>query len=89
MLFRSGREAYDAAFGDLEVGTPLTVEIGDPSRPHASIAATWAHRFGDVAEGAALCYIDSTGRLAVAINRGSAAEATGASRRTPITIRRA
>ena len=89
LVLAGGREAVDAAFGELEVGAPLALQIGEPAIPIATINATWAHRFGDVAEGAPLCYIDSTGRLALAINRGSAAERTGASRRTPITIRRA
>ena len=64
-------------------GLPLTVTVGDQT-----ISTVWASRFGDVPEGEPLCYIDSAGRLALAVNRGSAAATYGAGRRTTITIKR-
>jgi S-adenosylmethionine hydrolase len=78
------RSDISAALGTLEPGLPLTITIGDQT-----ISTVWANRFGDVPEQAPLCYIDSAGRLALAVNRGSAAERYGATRRTPVVITRA
>ncbi len=75
--------ALVAALGTLEPGLPLTITVGDQA-----ISTVWASRFGDVPEGAPLCYIDSAGRLALAVNRGSAAATYGAGRRAPIIIKR-
>jgi S-adenosylmethionine hydrolase len=53
------------------------------------LTTVWADRFGDVPEQEPLCYIDSAGRLALAVNRGSAADRYGAVRRTLVVITRA
>jgi len=84
LVFAGGRDDIDEALGALETGEALAVVIGA-----TRVDTVWAHRFGDVAEGEPLCYIDSTGRLALAVNRGSAAERYGAARRSPISITRA
>jgi S-adenosyl-L-methionine hydrolase (adenosine-forming) len=58
--------------GPLRPGQALAIEIaGSPS------AATFARTFAEVPEGAALVYEDSSRRLALAVNAGSAAEALG------------
>jgi S-adenosylmethionine hydrolase len=44
--------------------------------------------FANVPEGGLLCHADSSGFLAVAVNRGSAAEATGARRGDTVLLRR-
>ena len=84
LVLAGDRSDISAALGTLEPGLPLTITIGDQT-----ISTVWANRFGDVPEGAPLCYIDSAGRLALAINRGSAAERYKATRRTPVVITRA
>ena len=83
LVLAGDRSDISAALGTIEPGLPLTIAVGDKT-----ISTVWASRFGDVPEGAPLCYIDSAGRLALAVNRGSAAAAYGAGRRTPITIKR-
>ena len=69
-----GNVALDLAAGDLR-GHPLAgaarVSVG--SRTQRRIAAR-ASSFGDVEVGAFLFYEDSSGRMALAVNRGSAAE---------------
>ncbi len=58
--------------GPLRLGQALAIEIaGSPS------AATFVRTFAEVPEGAALVYEDSSRRLALAVNAGSAAEALG------------
>ncbi|MFM8997540.1 MAG: S-adenosyl-l-methionine hydroxide adenosyltransferase family protein [Candidatus Limnocylindrus sp.] len=84
LVLAGDRSDISAALGTLEPGLPLTITIGDQT-----ISTVWANRFGDVPEGAPLCYIDSAGRLALAVNRGSAAERYKATRRTPVVITRA
>jgi S-adenosylmethionine hydrolase len=58
--------------GQLRLGQALAIEIAGASR-----AATFARTFAEVPEGAALVYEDSSRRLALAVNAGSAAEALG------------
>ncbi|MGI8920589.1 MAG: SAM hydrolase/SAM-dependent halogenase family protein [Solirubrobacteraceae bacterium] len=53
----------------LRLGRPLVVAAGGHSR-----AAHFAHTFADVAAGELLVYEDASRTLAVAVNRGSAAE---------------
>ncbi|MFM8997572.1 MAG: SAM hydroxide adenosyltransferase, partial [Candidatus Limnocylindrus sp.] len=83
LVLAGDRSDISAALGTLEPGLALAITIGEQT-----ITTVWANRFGDVPEGAPLCYIDSAGRLALAVNRGSAAATYGAGRRTPITIKR-
>jgi hypothetical protein len=46
----------------------------------------YAHTFGAVAPGRPLAYIDSAGRLAIAVNRGSAADTLGLTEGTVFTL---
>jgi S-adenosylmethionine hydrolase len=78
------RQAIESSIGPLSAGEPLKISVGDKK-----LTTVWANRFGDVPEQEPLCYIDSAGRLALAINRGSAAERYGAVRRTLVVITRA
>jgi S-adenosylmethionine hydrolase len=64
------RKESAAAAPDL--GAPLIVEVGGFEH-----RATLASTFADVDEGALLLYEDSSGRLALAVNRGHAGEALG------------
>ena len=84
LVLAGDRGDITTSLGDLEPGQPLGITIGT-----TKIQTVWASRFGDVPEQAPLCYIDSAGRLALAVNRGSAAERYGATRRTPVVITRA
>jgi S-adenosylmethionine hydrolase len=69
-----GNVALDLTAEDLR-GHPLAgalrVSVGSRAQRRT---ATRSESFGDVADGAFLFYEDSSGRMAVAINRGSAAE---------------
>lgn len=56
----------------LRLGRPLTVEVAGGTHD-----AIYARTFADVAEGGLLLYLDSSGSTALAVNRGSAAEALG------------
>jgi len=58
--------------GPLHPGGSLTVAAGDSTRE-----ARFVRAFADVGEGEVLVYEDSSRRLAIAVNRGSAAEALG------------
>lgn len=84
LVLAGDRGDITTSLGELEPGQPLGITIGT-----TKIQTVWASRFGDVPEQAPLCYIDSAGRLALAVNRGSAAERYGATRRTPVVITRA
>ena len=84
LVLAGDRSDITTALGALEPSQPLRITVGDQK-----IETVWANRFGDVAEHDPLCYIDSAGRLALAVNRGSAAERYGATRRTPVVITRA
>ena len=84
LVLAGDRSDITTALGALEPGQPLRITVGEEK-----IETVWANRFGDVAEHDPLCYIDSAGRLALAVNRGSAAQRYGATRRTPVVITRA
>lgn len=84
LVLAGDRSHISASLGALEPGQPLVISVGSKT-----IQTVWANRFGDVPEHDPLCYIDSAGRLALAINRGNAAERYGATRRTPVVITRA
>jgi S-adenosyl-L-methionine hydrolase (adenosine-forming) len=61
-----------AAEAGLKLGRPLTIEAWG-----ATHEAVYALTFADVAEGALLLYLGAAGSLALAVNRGSAAERLG------------
>jgi S-adenosylmethionine hydrolase len=84
LVLAGDRSDIDGALGVVSPGDPLSVTVGDETT-----ATVWANRFGDVPEHQPLCYIDSAGRLALAVNRGSAADRFKATRRTPVVIARA
>jgi S-adenosylmethionine hydrolase len=64
-----------AAFGSIERGSTLSLRLlGARTRPRS---VTWSSTFGDVAVGELLLYQDSYGRLCIAANQASAAEAVG------------
>ncbi|MEO3783233.1 SAM-dependent chlorinase/fluorinase [Actinocorallia sp. B10E7] len=69
-----------AVFGPLEYGTALDV---------AGTRVRWAETFGDVAEGEPLLFADSSGRLALGVNLGSAAARFGLSAGRTVTLRHA
>jgi S-adenosylmethionine hydrolase len=66
----------------LRHGHPLDVEAGD-TRRRAVLAPT----FADVPPGELILYEDSSRSLALAVNRGSAAEALGLGAGDPVTLR--
>lgn len=78
-LIASAEQADEAG---LKPGRPLTVEAG---------AGTWeavyARTFADVAEGELIAYLDSDARLALAVNRGSAAQRLGLRAGDEVTLR--
>jgi hypothetical protein len=74
---RFGNLILDLATGQLpesglRLGRALSVELGGDPRE-----ALFARTFADVPDGALLLYVDSSGRAALAVNRGSAAESLG------------
>lgn len=72
-----------AAFEELSTGELLPLRVGASDHPTTVL---WAHTFGDTAPGELLLYEDSYGRLCLARNQGSAAEALGLSDGVSITI---
>jgi S-adenosyl-L-methionine hydrolase (adenosine-forming) len=65
----------------IEPGRQLSVRAGGSAREAAYVGA-----FAEVAEGGLLVYEDSSPRLAIAINRGSAAEALGVEPGDEVTL---
>jgi S-adenosylmethionine hydrolase len=61
-----------AAEAGLKLGRPLLIEAGGVTHE-----AVYALTFADVDEGGLLLYLDASGSLALAVNRGSAAERLG------------
>lgn len=64
--------AEDAAAAGLRPGRSLRVLAGEQQAD-----AVFARTFADVAEGALLAHVDASGALALAVNRGSAADLLG------------
>jgi len=75
------------AVGPLERGEQLTLLIGGDGRRRRQ-AISWGSTFSDVPVGESLLYEDSYGRLCIAQNQGSAAEAMRLSEGTPLAITR-
>lgn len=84
LVLAGGRSDITTSLGALEPGQPLSITVGT-----TKIQTVWANGFSDVPEHDPLCYIDSSGRLALTVNLGSAAERYGATQRTPVVITRA
>jgi len=78
-LLASGDRAGEAG---LKLGRPITVEIAG-----ATVDAVYAFTFADVSEGDLLLYLDSSGGLALAVNRDSAAERLGVAAGDEVVLR--
>ncbi|WP_316043587.1 SAM hydroxide adenosyltransferase [Actinomadura sp. CNU-125] len=76
-----------AAFGPLAPGTPLDVAWTVPDAPGRGERIPFAETFGGVAPGRPLLWIDSSGRLGLAVNQGSAVAVLGLAGATSITLR--
>ncbi|MBE1534722.1 SAM hydrolase/SAM-dependent halogenase family protein [Actinomadura algeriensis] len=76
-----------AAFGPLEPGTPLDAAWTVPGGTGRDERIPFSETFGGVAPGRPLLWIDSSGRLGLAVNQGSAADALGLAGTTSITLR--
>jgi S-adenosylmethionine hydrolase len=84
---RFGNAALDLADrhlpkSGLRMGHAVAVEIGGAARD-----AIFARTFADLQEGALLLYEDSSGSLALAVNRGDAATELGLARGAEVTLR--
>ncbi|HEX4186699.1 MAG TPA: SAM-dependent chlorinase/fluorinase [Solirubrobacteraceae bacterium] len=77
-------DASPAQLASLPAGPAGTLAVRSGGAEHA---ATHARAFGDVVEGELLLYEDSHGSLALAVNRGSAAELLGAGRDDELRVR--
>lgn len=66
------------------VGDTLGIRLGGKA-----VRIPFAHTFGDVGKGEALLYIDSRGRVAIALNQGDYAARNGITPPVPIELRRA
>jgi S-adenosylmethionine hydrolase len=69
LILNAGPDDLVAAFGPLEYGAPLVLSGGGRAE-----WITFAETFGGVAAGEPLLWVDSSGQLGLAVNRGSAAE---------------
>ena len=78
-----------AALGEVPFGSRLELELRPAEAPAWTVAATWAATFGAVEPGAPLLYVDSYGRLCLAVNQGNASEELGLVEDLAVTIRRA
>jgi S-adenosylmethionine hydrolase len=84
-----GREELVAALGELEAAAPVMVEFAAHATDEAiTESASFASTFGQVATGAPLLYLDSSGRLAFADNQGNAAARLGVRPDRPTRITR-
>lgn len=75
------------ALGGIERGEELAVRVASGGRRRTE-RVSWAQTFSDVAVGECLLYEDSYGRLCLARNQGSAAEALRLNEGTPLAITR-
>jgi S-adenosylmethionine hydrolase len=76
------------ALGPLRPGEPLAVRTSAGTRRRSEKVA-WASTFSDVPAGECLLYEDSYGRLCLAQNQGSAADALGLAEGSRLTLSRA
>jgi S-adenosylmethionine hydrolase len=87
-----GRADLERAIGPLQPGDRLRVEVRSAEAaesPGRSADATWRLAYGEVAEGEIVVLVDSYDRLAVAVNRGSAADRLGVEMGMVLRISRA
>jgi S-adenosylmethionine hydrolase len=76
----------NAALPGLRPGEPVLIRVGDGT--DVTHRTTWAATFGSVPKGATLLYLDSFGRVCLAVNQGSAADLIGLATDSPISIAR-
>jgi S-adenosylmethionine hydrolase len=70
----AGEEAdLEAAVGHVTPGDRLAARVHDHPTAPRSEELRWATTFGDVRHGEQILYVDSYGRLCIAVNQGSAA----------------
>ncbi|MFI0409544.1 S-adenosyl-l-methionine hydroxide adenosyltransferase family protein [Actinomadura sp. 3N508] len=82
LILNAGPDDLRAAFGPLAYGTPLELWVpGDAGR------VTFEETFGAVAPGEPLVWVDSSGRLGLAVNQGSAADRFGLGEPGAVTLR--
>jgi len=84
LILAAGRDDLPAT---LAYGTPLEVAWTDRDGAPRTVRAAFAETFGSVAEGEPLIWVDSSGRLGLAVNRGSAAARFGLAPDAVLTIR--
>jgi S-adenosylmethionine hydrolase len=84
----AGPADLTAAFGPLEPGARLELELPDSTTPRDE-HARWSRTFGETHAGDLLAYEDSTGNVALAESSGSAARRLGVASGARIGIRRA
>ncbi|MFF5259184.1 S-adenosyl-l-methionine hydroxide adenosyltransferase family protein [Actinomadura viridis] len=87
LILSAGHDDLVAALGPLEHGTPLDLAWTEPDGTPRSARAPFEKTYGRVAEGAPLVWVDSSGLLGLAVNRGSAAERFGLAGGDVLTIR--
>lgn len=78
-----GREALRAAFGERTDGRALVLALDGRNLGTVTVARA----FGAVPPGATLLYVDSSGNLALADNRGDLAARVGATVGSAVMIR--
>ena len=92
------RIAYVDGFGNAVLDLPGTLVPDELFAPGDEVEvevggqlhrARFARTFGEVAEGAPLVYVDGTESLAIAVNRGRAADLPGVERGEQVLVRRA
>ncbi len=77
-----------SAMGQLGMAEPVYLRVTDPQGT-SDLQLSWVDTFGNVPPGEALLYEDSYGRLTIAVNQGSAAEALGLREDAEVVITRA
>jgi len=73
----AGRADLEKALGPLTPGTRIAVEFATAAKGPRRFDATWRQTYGEAAKGELIVLADSYGRLAVAVNQGSAADRCG------------
>jgi S-adenosylmethionine hydrolase len=81
--------ALGEALGEVPFGSRVDLELQPAGAAERRIGATWADTFGGVEPGAPLLYVDSYGRLCIAVNQGNAAEELDLVEDLAVAIRRA
>ncbi|WP_067819675.1 SAM hydrolase/SAM-dependent halogenase family protein [Actinomadura kijaniata] len=87
LILAAGRDDLTAALGDLPFGTALELAWTGPDGIPRTARAPFEETFGRVAKDEPLLWIDSSGRLGLAVNQGSAAARFGLGGSAALTIR--